>query len=75
MRFVGDVDFNGELVRLAFDGYRAPRYVIRDGFVAGELHPARGVAAGCGLATTMVKLVCLRAFECLRAKHGDVKFI
>ena len=53
---------NAKLIRLAVDGYRMSRYVTRDDLIAEELHPTRGGAAGCGLATTMVKLSCLDAF-------------
>ena len=50
-----------------------PRYVTRDDLIVDELHPTRGGAAGCGLATTMVKLSCLDAFEKLQKRHANVK--
>ena len=57
------LELNGKLLRLAVDGYRVPWFITRDGLVAEELHPTRGVAAGCGLATTIVKVICIRASD------------
>ena len=60
-------------MKFAIDGYKAPRHIAREGVVAPPIHPSRGVAAGCGLATTMVKLVCLECFDRLQTKHPGVK--
>jgi exonuclease III len=66
--------FPMKLARLGIDGYRAPRYVQRGGCISSALHPARGIVAGCGLATTFVKIACLDVFKRLQARHPNVRF-
>ncbi len=55
--------FPEQLLRPALAMYRAPRLVSMHGFVAKELLPRRGVVAGCGFATTLTKVYCVRPFD------------
>ncbi len=43
--------------------YRAPRLISMGGFVAKELMPRRGVVAGCGFATALIKAYCIEPFD------------
>ena len=45
-----------ELVRLAIDAYCAPRWLYTKAEVAEPVEPNCGIAPGCALATTMVKI-------------------
>ena len=63
-----------KLVNLGVDGYKAPRFIQRSGCLAEGLHPSRGVVAGCGLATTFVRIACIDVFEKLQASHPYVRF-
>ena len=45
-----------ELVRLAIDAYCAPRWLYTKAAIAEPVEPNCGIAPGCALATTMVKL-------------------
>ncbi len=52
-----------QLLRPALSMYRAPRLISLGGFIARELEPRRGVVAGCGFATTLVKAYCKQPFD------------
>ena len=66
--------FPRKLARLGIDAYKAPRYVQRGGCVAAPLFPSRGVVAGCGFATTFVKIACFDVFTRLQHRHPNVRF-
>jgi len=55
--------FSMKLAKLGVDGYRTPRYVQRAGCISAPLFPSRGVVAGCGFATTFVKIACIDIFK------------
>ncbi len=54
-----DADFPLPVLRLALGMYAAPRVLSMRGRASRELHPVRGIIAGCPLATTLVKVFCL----------------
>ncbi len=60
-----------QLLRPAIAMYRAPRLITMGGHVARELMPRRGVVAGCGYATTLMKVYCLEPFDDYIKKEGD----
>ena len=65
--------FPRKLARLAIAGYRAPRHIALEGKLAAPLHASRGVIAGCGFATTFVKIYCADALEAFCKRHPRIK--
>ena len=65
--------FPARITRLAIAAYRAPRLITQDGRVGPPVMPKRGVIAGCGFATTWVKVYCLQPFKEFCARHPRVK--
>ncbi len=57
------VGFPEPIVRLCLAAYAGPRMLVLDGALAREVHPSRGIIAGCGMATTMVKIYCITEFD------------
>ena len=55
--------FSKKLMKLALKAYRLPRSICKEGKLAAPLYPDRGVIAGCGFATTMVKIYGIEAFD------------
>ncbi len=60
-----------QLLRPALAMYKAPRLVSMGGFVAKELLPRRGVVAGCGFATALIKAYCLDPFDDFISGNGN----
>ncbi len=60
-----------QLLRPALAMYKAPRLVSMGGFVARELVPRRGVVAGCGFATALIKAYCLDPFDDFISGNGN----
>jgi hypothetical protein len=65
--------FFKKLTALALAAYRAPRYITSRGKLTAPLHPKRGVIAGCGFATTWVKVYCVDALDKFQRRHPKVK--
>ena len=61
--------FPSQLTRLALRGYTAPRFIAQQGRLTKPLRAKRGVVAGCGLATTWVKIYCIEAFDKFEARY------
>ena len=51
------------LLRVALAAYRGARFVTQCGRAAPALFASRGVVAGCGFATTLVKVYCLEPLD------------
>ncbi len=62
--------FPEQLLGPAIAMYRAPRLICMNVSVAREALPRRGVVAGCGYATTLMKVYCLQPFDDYVAKVG-----
>ena len=67
-----DANFPEPITRLAVASYRAPRHITQDGRIAPPLAADRGVIAGCGLATTWVKVYCWKPLKQFTARHPQV---
>jgi len=65
-----EAGFNFNVTRLAISAYRHPRALCKKGVLAAPLFPTRGVLAGCGLASTMIKIYCLKAFDQFKMQWG-----
>ncbi|CAK0799561.1 unnamed protein product [Prorocentrum cordatum] len=63
-------EFPVQLARLAVQGYRHGRFVSLGGVVVGPFHVTNGVVAGCGLATTMVRISAIPALDALQLPPG-----
>ncbi len=55
--------FPEPLIRVCLAAYGGPRMLSKDGALAREMYPTKGIIAGCGMATTMVKIYCLDPFD------------
>jgi hypothetical protein len=62
------LDFPMHLLRASLAAYAAPRVLTLNGIAAKELHPRRGLIAGCTFATTLVKVFYLRRMEAVVKK-------
>ncbi len=62
------------LVRMAVAAYGGPRMIRLRDFVATEVYADRGVVAGCPLATTLVKVYTLSAYDELLVRAPSVWF-
>ena len=58
-----DLGFPTPLVRLAIAMYTGPRWLYTKEGIANPISPNRGIAAGCSLATTLVKVYYLVALD------------
>ncbi len=60
--------FPEPIVRVCLALYACPRMLTLDGALSREVHPARGIIAGDAMATTLVKVYCVGAFDelCVR---------
>ena len=65
--------FPSKILALALAGYKAPRLIVSRGKAMAPLYARRGVIAGCGLATTWVKVYCLSPLEAFAKRHPKVK--
>ena len=65
-----DLDFPMPLLRLATAMYLSPRFLYTREGVASPITPNRGIAAGCSLATTLVKVYYLNALPHPRVRKG-----
>ena len=73
IREAQELGFPAGLIRAALAAYAGPRLISLNGSFARPLYPRRGIVAGCSLATTLVKVYYLRAFDDLRrAMHTDI---
>ena len=61
--------FPPKITRLALAGYRSARYIAQRGKTSHPLFANRGVVAGCGFATTWVKVYCVEAFDEFKRRH------
>ncbi len=57
------LNFPLPIVRACLAMYAGPRMLLLQGQAARELHPTRGIIAGCAIATTLVKIYYMRAFD------------
>ncbi len=57
------LNFPLDIVRASMAAYGLPRMVALHGRLAREVHPRRGVIAGCTFATTYVRVFMLRALD------------
>jgi hypothetical protein len=55
--------FPEPLIRVCLAAYGGPRMLSMEGALAREMYPTRGIIAGCGLATTLVKVYCVAPFD------------
>mgnify|MGYP000255575817 FL=1 len=60
------------ILRFNLAGYAFPRFVTLGGMVADPTTPLRGVVAGCGAATTLVKLYYFRPFKEFMPRHPSI---
>ena len=67
-----EANFPMAVLRLNLMAYKLPRLVGLNGMLAPAQRPARGVVAGCGAATTLVKVLVLKAFDDYLAKHTEI---
>ncbi len=51
------------ILDLCLATYAGPRMLSMGGIIAKEVYPTRGIVAGCGMATTLVKLYCRDPFD------------
>ena len=51
------------VIRMALSTYGGPRMLSLRGALARELFPVRGIVPGCSLATTIVKVYCIKDFD------------
>ncbi len=51
------------LIRASLAAYAAPRMITHGRYVSREVHPRRGIIAGCSFATTLVKVFYLRRLD------------
>ncbi len=63
--------FPVQVLRGSFGMYANPRLVSLNGKVARQVHPRRGVIAGCAFATTYVKVLMTRALDRAMAKMPE----
>ncbi len=57
------LNFPLPIVRACLAMYAGPRMLLLQGQAARELHPTRGIIAGCAIATTLVNIYYMRAFD------------
>ncbi len=57
------LNFPLPIARACLAMYAGPRMLLLQGQAARELHPTRGIIAGCAIATTLVKVYYMRAFD------------
>ncbi len=57
--------FPTAVLRLCLGMYSAPRVLSMRGRASRELHPRRGIIAGCPMATTLVKVFCVKPLDAL----------
>ncbi len=57
------LNFPLDIVRASMTAYGHPRMVALHGRLAREVHPRRGVVAGCTFASTYVRVFMLRALD------------
>ncbi len=62
------------LMKVAVAAHSGPRMIRMNGFVGEELHAGRGIIAGCGLATTLVKVYSLEPYDRLVKRVPDMFF-
>ena len=65
--------FPRKLTRLAVQGYTAGRRIVQAGLASDPIYANRGVVAGCGLATTWVKVYCMEALDAFQKRHPLVR--
>ena len=58
-----DTGFPMQIVRVSLAAYAGPRHLSLSGMVTKALYASNGIVAGCGFATTYVKVYCLRPFD------------
>ncbi len=63
LRRARQVGFPEPIVRLCLAAYAGPRMLVLDGALSREVHPTCGIVAGCGMATTMVRIYCITEFD------------
>jgi hypothetical protein len=63
------MNFPMAIIRLNIAGNTFPRFVALGGMVVNPTIPLRGVVAGCGAATTLVKLYYFRPFRDFTIRH------
>ena len=64
--------FPPKITRLALAGYRGARFISQRGKTTHPLVASRGVVAGCGFATTWVKVYCVEAFDKFKKRHPHI---
>eukprot|EP00972_Heterocapsa_arctica_P074331 10970455-Heterocapsa_arctica.AAC.1 len=52
-----------EILRVSLAAYTGPRYLSMDNMVALALFASNGIIAECSLATTYVRIYCIRPFD------------
>jgi hypothetical protein len=57
------LEYPMHLLRASLAAYAAPRVLTLNGIAAKELHPRRGLIAGCTFATTLVKVFYIRCMD------------
>ncbi len=60
-----------DIMRASFGMYANPRMIALHGRLAKEVHPRRGIIAGCSFATTYVKVMMVRALDRAVSKMPD----
>ena len=65
--------FKKKLTNLALKGYAAGRRIMQEGMVADPIFSGRGVVAGCGFATTWVKIYCKGPLDAFQKRHPLVR--
>ncbi len=65
------VGFPTVLVKCCLAAYAAPRMLTLNGIAAREMHPRRGLIAGCTFATTLVKVFYVRRVDAIASKLPD----
>ena len=65
--------FPRKLTRWAIRSYQSARRVVENGLAATPFRAGRGIVAGCGFATTWVKVYCLEAFTTFVKRHPGIR--
>ena len=65
--------FPKKITNLALKAYEAGRRIMQEGLVADPIFTGRGVVAGCGFATTWVKIYCKGPLDAFQKRHPFVR--
>jgi hypothetical protein len=68
-----EAGFPKKLTRLALRSYANRRRIVERGRTTSTFHTRRGIVAGCGLATTWVKVDCKKPLDDFKSRHPKVR--